>query len=106
MLGERVLQVRKKTGGGGGLGGDTCIGLEDIARKREGGLEIAPPPVGRGLNERSEVFSYIIRCVRCMKRRGPCGGQMSDLVQNMPGHSQVVAVCTSVYFPCQTAAGT
>ena len=29
--------------------GDTCNGLEDIARKREGGLEIAPP-VGRGLN--------------------------------------------------------
>ena len=27
----------------------TCIGLEDIARKREGGLEITPPPVGRGL---------------------------------------------------------
>ena len=26
------------------FGGDTCIGLEDIARKREGGLEIAPPP--------------------------------------------------------------
>ena len=32
------------------FGGDTCICLEDIARKREGGLEIAPPPpVGRGL---------------------------------------------------------
>ena len=30
------------------FGGDTCIGLEDIARKPEGGLEIAPP-VGRGL---------------------------------------------------------
>ena len=26
------------------FGGDTCIGLEDIARKLEGGLEIAPPP--------------------------------------------------------------
>ena len=24
------------------FGGDTCIGLEDIARKREVGLEIAP----------------------------------------------------------------
>ena len=35
------------------FGGDTCIVLEDIARKREGGgLEIAPPPppVGRGLS--------------------------------------------------------
>ena len=32
------------------FGGDTCNGLEDIARKREGGLEIAPPPVGRGVN--------------------------------------------------------
>ena len=30
--------------------GDNCIGLEDIARKREGGLEIAPP-VGRGLKK-------------------------------------------------------
>ena len=31
------------------FGGDICIGLEDIGRKREGGLEIAPL-VGRGLN--------------------------------------------------------
>ena len=33
------------------FGGDTCIGLEDIARKREG-VEIPPPPtpVGRRLN--------------------------------------------------------
>ena len=30
------------------FGGDTCIGLEDIARKREGGLEIAPPQWGAG----------------------------------------------------------
>ena len=38
MLGERVLQVWWWY----------LHGLEDIARKREGGLEIAPP-VGRGL---------------------------------------------------------
>ena len=35
MLGERVLQV----------GSDTCIGLEDIARKREGARN-SPPPSG------------------------------------------------------------
>ena len=40
MLGERVRK----------FGGDTCIGLEDIARKREGGLEIAPPPSGARVN--------------------------------------------------------
>ena len=34
----------KNVGRGGycKFGGDTCIGLEDIARQREGGLEIAP----------------------------------------------------------------
>ena len=31
------------------FGGDTCIGLEDIARKREGGGARNSPPVGRGL---------------------------------------------------------
>ena len=33
------------------FGGDTCIGSEDVARKRDMGLEIPPPPVGRGLRK-------------------------------------------------------
>ena len=32
------------------FGGDTCIDLEDIARKIEGARN-TPPPVGRGLKE-------------------------------------------------------
>ena len=37
-------------------------GLEDIARKREGGLEIAPPPVGRGFNitrNQNAAFAFV-----------------------------------------------
>ena len=44
MLGERVLQAC----------GDTCSGIEDIARKGEGGLEIEPPPSGARVKFKSE----------------------------------------------------
>ena len=39
------------------FGADTCIGLEDIARKREGGLEIAPPPSGARVKELLLLFT-------------------------------------------------
>ena len=42
------------------FGGDTCIGLEDIARKREGGLEIAPP-VERGLMMKTTAQGRVVR---------------------------------------------
>ena len=43
-----VGRSRSAASGFSGCCGDTCVGLDDIARKREG-LEKAPSPVGRGL---------------------------------------------------------
>ena len=57
---ERVLQ----------FAGDTCIGLEDIARKREAGSKYPPPPVGRGLNTYPQrIFPDTGRAVEVIMRR-------------------------------------
>ena len=40
------------------FGGDICIGSEDIARKREGGLEIAPPSGARVKSELEVIWFW------------------------------------------------
>ena len=50
LLSRRTRQLLRERGYCK-FGGDTCIGLEDIRRKREGGLEIAPPPSGARVNQ-------------------------------------------------------
>ena len=49
MLGERVLQVWRWY----------LHGFRRYRKKTRGGLEIAPPPVGRGLNQLQFAFTRL-----------------------------------------------
>ena len=38
------------------FGGDTCIGSEDVARKREEGSKYPPPPSGTRFKKNGDIF--------------------------------------------------